>query len=373
MKKLRLILLCFFVLGTAYAQEISYKEKQPYKSWVRLVRSFDDAFYHTEESKRIAENVLLYQQTTGGWPKNIYMPAELSEQERKEVIGNKNKVNESTIDNDATTSEIYYLARVYQATKDERYKKAVLNGLQYLFNAQYPNGGWPQFWPRPEGYYTEITYNDDAMVNVMEMIRQVYEKQAPYDFIPDEYITKARTAFNKGIDCILKSQVKQNGQLSVWCAQHDRATLEPTKARAYELPSLSGQESDNIVLLLMSLPDPSPEIISAVESAVEWFRKSKIEGLKKEFYTDSEGRRDYRMVECSDCPPLWARFYDLKTNRPFFCDRDGIKVYALDQIGHERRTGYSWYNSDGIKVLKVYEKWSKENKPPENDMESKDE
>lgn len=362
MKTISFILISLFVIGTANAQEVSYKEKQPYKGWVKLVRSFDDDFYHTKEAKRIAENVLLYQQTTGGWPKNIYMPAELSKQERKEVIARKDNVNESTIDNDATTSEIYYLARVFQTTKDERYKKAVLDGLQYLFNAQYPNGGWPQFWPRPEGYYTEITYNDNAMVNVMLMIREVYEKQVPYDFIPDDYIAKARTAFDKGVDCILKTQVKQNGKLTVWCAQHDRATLEPIKARAYELPSLSGQESDNIVLLLMSLPNPSPEIITAVESAIEWFRNSKIEGLKKEFYTDSEGRKDYRMVECSDCPPLWARFYDLQTNRPFFCDRDGIKVYALDQIGHERRTGYSWYNSDGVKVLKTYEKWKKQYK-----------
>jgi len=359
MRTLQFILISFFVLAGANAQEVSYKEKQPYKNWVKLVRSFDDDFYHTKEAKRIAENVLLYQHTTGGWPKDTYMPAELSKQEKKKVIARKSNVNESTIDNTATTSEIYYLARMYQVTKDDRYKKAVLNGLQYLLKAQYPNGGWPQFWPRPEGYYTEITYNDNAMINVMEMIRDVYEKQTPYNFIPDELIAQARIAFDKGVDCILKTQVKQNGKLTVWCAQHDHVTLEPIKARAYELPSLSGQESDNIVLLLMSLPNPSPEIITAVESAIEWFGNSKVEGLKKEFYTDSEGKKDYRMVQCSDCPPLWARFYDLQTNRPFFCDRDGIKVYALDQIGHERRTGYSWYNSDGTKVLKTYKKWKK--------------
>ena len=56
----------------------------------------------------------------------------------------------------------------------------------------------------------------------------------------------------------------------------------------------------------------------------------------------------------------WARFYDLETNRPFFCDRDGIKKYDISEIGHERRNGYSWYNKDGSKVLKRYEKWKKE-------------
>ena len=54
--------------------------------------------------------------------------------------------------------------------------------------------------------------------------------------------------------------------------------LPPAKARAYELPSLSGAESDNIVILLMSLPDPSKKIIECIENAIEWFKASKIEG-----------------------------------------------------------------------------------------------
>jgi pectinesterase len=343
----------------ANAQEASYKDRQPYKSWTGLVRSFEDDFYKTKEAKRIAENVLLYQQTTGGWPKNIYVPAELSKSERKQTIARKDDVNESTIDNGATSTEIYYLARMYQATGDERYRKAALDGIQYLFNAQYANGGWPQFWPRPEGYYTEITYNDNAMINVMVLIRNIYEKQPPYDFVSDEQAAKARAAFDKGVDCILRTQVRQNGKLTVWCAQHDHVTLEPIKARSYELPSLSGQESDGIVLLLMSLPDPSPAVVTAIESAVAWFETSKIEGLTKEYYTNSDGKKDYRMVACTSCSPLWARFYDLETNQPFFCDRDGVKVPALDRIGHERRNGYSWYNQDGLKVLKAYEKWKK--------------
>ena len=71
-------------------------------------------------------------------------------------------------------------------------------------------------------------------------------------------------------------------------------------------------------------------------------------------------KRDYQMIPCEDCPVLWARFYELDTNRPFFSDRDGIKKYDISEIGHERRNGYSWYNKDGSKVLAKYEKWKKE-------------
>ena len=361
MRKLFFFLPLLLILTNASAQkETDYKKQKNYKEWVRVAPKFDDDFFKTEEAQRIGDNVLLYQQTTGGWPKNIYMPAELTEQEYNAALKAKEDTNQSTIDNNATTTEIEYLARLYLATQKEKYKEGVLNGIQYLLKSQYENGGWPQFYPRPQGYYVQITYNDNAMVRVMNQLRDVYEKKAPYTFLPDNIRKQARNAFNKGIECILKTQVRQNGELTVWCAQHDRVTLKPCKARAYELPSLSGQESDNIMLLLMSLPNPSADVVKSIEGAIKWFQKSKIKGIQKEYFTNSEGKKDYRMIPCEDCPALWARFYELETNRPFFCDRDGIKKYDISEIGHERRNGYSWYNEDGSKVLKRYEKWKKE-------------
>ena len=59
------------------------------------------------------------------------------------------------------------------------------------------------------------------MVRVMQQLREIYEKQSPYTFIPDETCQQARKAFDKGIECILRTQVRQNGELTVWCAQHD--------------------------------------------------------------------------------------------------------------------------------------------------------
>ncbi len=355
------VLLCLALLcltGVSAQNQRTFTTPQPYKSWGRVASITDADFFRSAEGRRIADNVLLYQQITGGWPKNIYMAAELTDEERAKVIESQKDVNESTIDNSATSTEIRFLSYAYGATGEEKYKDAVLRGIQYLLDAQYDNGGWPQFYPRPTGYYIHITYNDNAMINVMELLRKVYEKQEPYAFVPDAVCEKARNAFDKGVDCILKTQYRQNGKLTVWCAQHDRETLEPAKARAYELPSLSGMESDDIVLLLMSLPK-TPEIVTSVEGAVAWFKAVKIDGLKREIFTNDEGKKDYRMVPCTDCETLWARFYTLEDNRPFFCDRDGIKRYDLSEIGHERRNGYSWYNSNGNKVLKEYEKWLK--------------
>ena len=339
-----------------------YRKKSKYKDWVNLAPKLEEDFFTPAEAARIGDNLLLYQQVTGGWPKNIYMPAELTKKERDKVIAAKNDVNESTIDNKATTTEIRYLSRLYLATGKEKYRDAAIEGIRYLLKAQYPNGGWPQFWPRSKGYYTHITYNDNAMINVMKLLRDAAKKKAPYTYLPDSICKAAKASFDLGIDCILKTQVRQNGRLTVWCAQHDEHTLAPAKARAYELPSLSGQESDNIVLLLMGISKPSPEIIAAVEGAVAWFQEVKIEGLKRETFTNADGKKDYRMVPCQeedDCSPLWARFYTLEDNRPFFCDRDGVKRYNLSEIGYERRNGYSWYNDDGEEVLEKYAEWKK--------------
>ena len=364
MNKKILWLFCMACYLTLHAQEeVSYKAKQSYKSWVRLAPKLSDAFCATAEAVRIADNVLLYQQDSGGWPKNIYMPAELSPAELEDVLQAKHDVNESTIDNGATTTEIRYLSRVYQATSQERFAQGALEGIRYLLKAQYPHGGWPQFWPRNYGYYTHITYNDGAMINTMKLLREVYEHKAPYTFVPDSIRQAARIAFDKGIGCILKTQVRQGDQLTVWCAQHDEQTLAPAKARAYELPSLSGAESDDIILLLMSLPNPSEAVKASIEGAVAWLKAHRITGLYRQEFIDEQGRKDYRMAPCPEdnfpCPVLWARFYTLEDNRPFFCDRDGIPRYDLSEIGYERRNGYSWYNTDGEKVLKAYRQWKK--------------
>ena len=169
----------------------------------------------------------------------------------------------------------------------------------------------------------------------------------------------AMLAFQKGVDCIVKTQIKINGSPTVWCAQHDEVTLQPANARAYELASFSGSESAGITLLLMNIKNPTKEIVSAVKGAVQWFEQHKIERIRIKRET-SGGSVNTVVVTDATAPPLWARFYELETGRPFFCDRDGVKKYSLAEIGPERRNGYSWYTNAPEKVLKEYGEWKRE-------------
>ncbi|MDN3673186.1 pectate lyase [Flavobacterium branchiarum] len=332
-----------------------------YKSWSDIIRKSDASWFATPEAQIIAENVLLYQRNIGGWPKNIEMQKPLSDTEKQSLIALKSDLHDITTDNGATYQEMLFLAKMYKQKPDERYNKAFLSGLDYLLEAQYDNGGWPQFYPLKKGYYTHITYNDDSMFHILTILKQIAETSDYYGIpIPKEYVTKAKVAFDKGITCIIKTQYKQNGVLTAWCAQHDENTLAPAKARAYELPSLSGKESAKITLLLMTIDNPSPEVITAVKSAYAWFEKTKITNLEEKRILNDAGKIiDKKMIVTQNAAPIWARFMELDSNEPFFCDRDGVKKKTLDEIGAERKNGYSWYSDEPKEVLKKYPSWEK--------------
>jgi PelA/Pel-15E family pectate lyase len=311
-------------------------------------------WYASLEALRIADNVLLYQRNSGGWPKNIDMAKPLNDSDKAELLRDQKKTD-STIDNGATYTQLSFLARVYTAQPQERHRESFLNGIDYLLQAQYANGGWPQFYPDLSGYYKHITYNDDAMIGVMKLLRDVASAQPAYTFVDSGRRERAARAVEKGIGCILKTQVIVNGRRTVWCAQHDEVTLEPAPARKFEVVSLSGGESVGIVRFLMSIKDPSPAVIDAIESAVTWFEKSQLKGIKWIEKSD-----DRVVVQDPDGGPIWARFYEIETNRPIFVGRDGVVKYSVAEIEHERRTGYNWYVDEPAKLLnKDYPAWKK--------------
>lgn len=305
-------------------------------AWVDAQKKPDE-WFPSVEALRIADNLLLYQRNSGGWPKNIDMGKPLTDSDSDTLLRQKND-DDSTIDNSSTYTQLSYLARVYTAQHQERHRASFLKGFDYLLKAQYPNGGWPQFYPNLSGYYKHITFNDGAMIGVMELLRDVAAAKPPYLFVDEPRRTSAAKAVEKGIECILKTQIIVNGKRTVWCAQHDEVTLAPAPARTYEVVSLSGGESVDVVRFLMSIKDPSPAVVDAIESAVAWFQQSELKNPQGE--------------------PVWARFYQIGTNRPIFVGRDGGVKYNLSEIEEERRNGYRWYvNAADILLKKDYPEW----------------
>lgn len=353
--------LIFFVAATtAFAQKQINPQDYQYTSneWKQIVRNNPDEFFRTDEAKRIGNNVLAFQRVTGGWPKNLPIHRPLGN-DLNRVLSDKKKRNDSTTDNDATILEMTYLAKLYRQVPDERYKKAFLQGLEFLLSGQYENGGWPQFWPENRGYQVHITYNDDAMVQTLRVIRDLRDGAAPFDRLVDETMkTRLTQAFDKGIECILNTQILVKGKPTVWCQQHDHETLEPAPARAFELPSYCSQESAALVGLLMELPNPDIRVKRAIHGAMKWFDTYKLTGLRCERSGGKQEERNTRLVEDPQAKPIWARYYDLKYCEPFVCDRDGLPRRHLEEIGIERRNGYSWYNSRPAELYDLYNTWA---------------
>lgn len=324
----------------------------------------DEQLFKTEEGIRTADQMLMYQRVTGGWPKNINMSAALSARDAAAVLRDKEKTDDSTVDNNATTSQMSYLARAYRSTGVEKYRKGFLRGLDYLLSGQLENGGWPQFWPNPTGYQVNVTFNDNNMSNILTMFSAISARTAPYDgdLVSSELRGKVGKAFDKGIECILDAQIVKDGKPSVWCQQNDPVTLKPARGRTYELPSYCSAESVNLVKLLMTLPDPDKRVKAAVHGAMQWFDRYKITGYKVTRTFDG-GRRNTVMVEDPSAAPMWARFYDLERCEPYVCDRDGLPRRRLEEIGRERRNGYSWFNSNASGLYELYAGWLKVNDP----------
>lgn len=370
MKIVKFISIVVLILTTVFA--FAQDKSSDYLSmrWKDVATKMPAEWYRSDEAKLVAENVLISQKEIGGWEKNKPYHNRFSESERAHYINDKAEIG-ATFDNNATITELKFLAKIYSYIKDERYKQAFEKGMNYIFIAQYENGGWPQFFPVRKGsvaYSGHITYNDDAMVNIMNFLKEIISGNKEYASLQIKSSTKAKAkaAFDKGIECFLASQIIYEGKPSVWCAQHDSVTLAPAKARSYELPSFSGSESVGIVLMLMDIDNPSEEIINAVKGAVQWFENSRIEGIKVDTEILEGGKTNRIVVEDKNAPTLWGRFYDLETSTIYFCSRDGIKRSSLVEISDNRRNGYSWYTNAPEKVLKRYPEWLAKNKQPGN-------
>lgn len=303
-----------------------------------------------------AKNIVSWQMEHGGWSKAIdYAKAWDGKAPRSAWLG-PNGEELGMIDNDATTTEIRFLAEVYRETKDEALKDSILKGLDFLLTMQYDNGGFPQVYPKRgkagerEQYSNFVTYNDGAMIHVLELFDDILQKKYPFDSGLVDKDTQAAIgdAVDRAVDYILKSQIEVNGKLTAWCAQHDPVTYEPRHARAYEHPSISGSESVGIVQYLMSRPEQTPEIQRAVLGALEWFDEVKLDGIR---YVKSDPNGEYFVRD--ESAVTWYRFYEIGTNLPIFSGRDGVMKRKIQEIEQERRDGYSWGGSYAKQLMET--------------------
>lgn len=268
-------------------------------------------WYSTAESQDVADIVLAVQKNTGGWMKNDQLH-NLSTSEYNKLINARDE--HSCFDNYATTQEMRFLAKVWQGCKIDKYRESFEDALLLILKAQKQVGGWSQYYPLSGGgsYQDYITFNDDLMTNIMKILRDIYNNEGDFKDIVDETLrNKCKEAFDKGLECIIKCQVDDNGTPAAWCAQHDTIDYLPTEGRPHELPSISGYESASLLSFLMSVENPSEELQNTITTAVDWLSKHIYrKNAKIEDYTNTQGEADRHIVDATNSD-VWARFIQI--------------------------------------------------------------
>jgi PelA/Pel-15E family pectate lyase len=335
----------------------------------------ESAWYGGAEARHIADVIVSFQTPGGGWSKNMSMDGELRLRGQPYAADNVSKflgVDDfdrprdphwnyvSTLDNDATNTELRFLVLVSGQTPGaagDVYRASFLKGIRYLLAAQFPNGGWPQVWPLEGGYHDAITFNDNAVSETATTLTNVSEGKGDYAFVPAALRKQAGESAARALKCILATQIVIDGKKTVWAQQHDALTLVPVAGRNFEPAALSASESGDLLEYLMSLPHPSKELIASINAAAVWLKGAAIYGFEYAGGRGTEGGRQLRPKEGAG--PLWARYYSMTTGKPVFGDRDKTIHDGVNELSLERRNGYAWYSGGEKKVLDEYAVWSK--------------
>ena len=331
-------------LRTAHRDRMT---RAPYTHEFSVKPEMTPAWFASDAARRMAGVILSFQAPNGGWSKHVdFMqharrPGEsyFAESDDWEWI--------STIDNNQTTEEIHFLDLASRARRDRRYEAAVSRGVDYLLAMQYPNGCYPQVYPLEGSYHDAATFNDNAMVNTLAVLREVADGR--YTYLRGDQRSSAAAAVGRGVACIVDAQVRVGTTLTAWGQQHDPLTLAPTSARSYELTSLASLESAAILDLLMSVPSPSDAVVRAIRSAAAWLAAVPIRGYTYE---------NYHLTARPGAGPLWGRLYQIGTNRIIMANRDGATLYDWNKLT-DRRTGYGWYTTAPAATLARFAVWSK--------------
>lgn len=328
-KTIIIIVSVIFAIAAIFVYERNFSGRRKSNDFQWDVYSIKgEPWWESPECVKIADEITECQKPDGGWTKDIH----------NTVPG---PWDNSTIDNYATWGQIRFLAKCYCATGNTVFRESCRRGIAFLLGMQYEYGGWPQIVGTTD-YHAHITFNDNAMTGVMETLKLVSERSEKdgFSWVDDDLARQSAEAFDRGLKCILRCQIKVDEKLTAWCQQYNEVTLEPTGGRTFEPPSICTKESVGIVLLLKSIRDPSPEVENSIRAAEEWFDKVKIEGCRFEWVGG-----DRKVVKGDPDDLLWARLYRLDGLTPLFSDRDG-KIYDdVSEISKERRTGYDWYGT----------------------------
>jgi PelA/Pel-15E family pectate lyase len=307
-------------------------------------------------STSTADNVVSWQldyNGLGGWSKNfddrIYSRKyNGSEAQSYQTTQNKT-VYLSTLDNDATTSHMQYLAAVYGQHGGDRYRTSVRKAMDMILHMQNSNGGWPEMYPEQtwagSDFENHSTINDDVHYRVMSMMQKILNNQYPFNnnVFDAAYKQKIQASYDKGLDFLIKAQLKKNdGTPTLWAAKYNKSNYTPMWARHFEPPVINNRESQMILFFLLSVPNKSVEVKKAIYYGAMWMHENVTMNLEYRWQTSP-----YFFNKSG--AKLWYRFQDPNTGRAVYAENNKTLSSIMD-LSTERRHGYGWATNLGYQI-----------------------
>jgi len=273
----------------------------------------DDEYYY-DAASQAAEALIRAQHPSGGWNYVADFAGEDSLRQWYDTIGRngwrleefQHYYGNATFDDRTTTAAARFLLRLYLKKREPKYKASLDKAIQFVLDAQYPAGGWPQRYPLMGGFskdgnpdYTGfITFNDDvAIANVDFLIECLQE-------LDDE---RLREPIRRAMNCFVITQ--QKSPQAGWAMQYT-AELEPAGARTYEPKALStSTTAQNIAQLVrFYYLTGDTNFLTRIPEAISWLDSVKF----------PKGAPNVRGTH--------PTFVEVGSNKPLFLHRQGSNV-----------------------------------------------
>lgn len=286
--------------------------------------------YYLDAATDAALALVYGQLKSGGWTNSVdFNPkSKLTADYRN---GKGKGRNNSTLDDGITQSAIQLLIRVDQAHqfRNQKIHEAAMVALNALLQAQYPVGAFPQVWTGPvekipgkpagfpdydwrtegriKNYWDCYTLNDGLAGYVSTVLMEAYE------IYEDE---RYQQAVLKLGDFLIQAQLPD--PQPAWAQQYN-FEMQPIWARKFEPPAVTGGETQDVIETLMNIYRFSgdPKYLEPIPRALAYLNRSHL----------PDGQL--------------ARYYELKTNRPLYMERQG-KRYSLTYDDSNLPRHYGW-------------------------------
>lgn len=268
--------------------------------------------YYYQAAQKVAHALIWGQLPEGGWNYMIDFAGDRSLKQWYKTIGKNGwRLEEfhryygnSTFDDDVTSNAARFLLCMYLEKQEPQYKPSLEKAIDCILNAQYPNGGWPQRYPKKKdlneddgidytGYYT---FNDDVIWENIQFLLQCYEVLGEVRFL-DPIL--------RGMDFYLLSQ----DACGAW-GQQLSLDMKVAGARSYEPAAFLSQTTYVNAMLLLTFYQYTGDrrFLSRVPDAIKWLEKNRLS-------QDASGRG-----------ATHPAFVDVKTGTPVYVHRNGSNV-----------------------------------------------